>query len=112
MRASEFEVTRADVAAGLTVLTPVEELDLASVPRLEAAVEDALRSGSSRLVLDLGQLTFVDSSGLRFFLLLCRRARSEGWQLTLTRPSDPVRTLLEITDAASNLPLVEKWELS
>jgi anti-anti-sigma factor len=111
MTAREFEVRREDVASGVTVLTPSEELDLSSVPRLEAAISDALESGSEQLVLDLSQLTFLDSSGLRLFLILSRRARSEGWQLTLARPSEPVETLFEITGAGPNLPLVREWEL-
>lgn len=111
MRAPEFEVASEAVAPEVTVLTPAEELDLASVPHLEAAVSEALRSGARHLVLDLSQLAFLDSSGLRLFLVLCERSRSEGWQLTLTRPSEPVRTLFEITGAAPSLPLVVEWEL-
>lgn len=111
MRATEFEVTREDVAAGVTVLTPFEELDLASAPRLETAIGEALRSGSRQLVLDLSRLTFVDSSGLRLFLVLCRRSRSEGWRLTLTRPSAPVSTLFEIAGAEPSLPLVREWKV-
>lgn len=110
MRAPEFDVIREDVTAGVSVLTPVDELDLGSVPRLEAAVSEALQAGSGHLVLDLSRLTFVDSSGLRLFLVLCRRAQSEGWQLTLTRPSEPVSTLFEITGAGPSLPLVADWE--
>lgn len=112
MTTDEFEVRSEDAAAGVTVLTPTSELDLASVPRLEAAIGDALESGSNHLVLDLGRLTFVDSTGLRLFLVLYRRARSEGWQLTLARPSEPVRTLLEMTGAGSSLPLAREWEIS
>jgi anti-anti-sigma factor len=107
---AEFEVVRHEAAPGVVVLAPAEELDLGSVPRLEAAVSEALRSGTDHLVLDLAQLTFVDSSGLRMFLALCQRAKAENWQLTLTRPSAPVRTLFEITGAGADLPLVDDWE--
>jgi anti-anti-sigma factor len=110
MKKAEFEVVSEEVAPGVVVLAPAEELDLASVPRLEAAVSEALRSGTGHLVLDLGHLTFVDSSGLRMFLALCQRAKVEDWQLTLTRPAAPVRTLFEITGAGPSLPLVDDWE--
>lgn len=111
MTEAAFEVVSEEIAAGVVVLAPAEELDLATVPRLEAAVSEALGSGTGHLVLDLAQLTFVDSSGLRMFLALCQRARAENWQLTLTRPSGPVRTLFEITGAGPSLPLVDDWEL-
>jgi anti-sigma B factor antagonist len=110
MKETEFEVVSDEAAPGVVVLTPAEELDLASVPRLDAAVSEALRPGTGHLVLDLGRLTFVDSSGLRMFLALCQRAKAENWQLTLTRPSAPVRALFEITGAGPSLPLVDDWE--
>lgn len=110
MKEAGFEVVSHEAASGAVVLAPAEELDLASVPQLEAAVSDALRSGTDHLVLDLGRLTFVDSSGLRMFLALWQRAKAENWQLTLTRPSASVRTLFEITGAGPSLPLVDDWE--
>lgn len=110
MKKVEFEVPGEEVAPGVIVLAPAEELDLASVPQLEAAVSETLRSGTVHLVLDLGRLTFVDSSGLRLFLALSQRAKAEDWQLTLTRPSAPVRTLFEITGAGPSLPFVDDWE--
>jgi anti-anti-sigma factor len=112
MKEAELEVISEEVAPGVVVLSPAEELDLASVPQLEASVSEALRSGTRHLVLDLSRLTFVDSSGLRMFLVLCQRAKAEDWRLTLTRPSAPVRALFEMTGAGSSLPLVEDWESS
>jgi anti-anti-sigma factor len=110
MKKAGFEVLSEKVAPGVVVLVPAEELDLASVPPLEAAVSEALRSGTDHLVLDLGQLTFVDSSGLRLFLALCQQAKVEEWQLTLARPTAPVRTLLAITGTGPSLPLVDDWK--
>lgn len=109
MRPAEFKVKREQEAAGTCRLTPVGELDIASVPRLEEAVTDALSAGTRHLVLDLAELSFVDSSGLRAFLVFHDRARSEQWTLTLARPSEQVRTIFEITDAAETLPVDEGW---
>jgi anti-sigma B factor antagonist len=44
------------------------ELDLASAPALEAAIARLCRDGASEIVLDLSQLTFIDSTGVRTIL--------------------------------------------
>jgi anti-sigma B factor antagonist len=84
------------------------ELDIASVPQAEHAVERALAERPERLHVDLRPLTFVDSSGLRLFILLADRAREQGWQLELTPPAEPAMTVFRLTGAVENLPFVEE----
>jgi anti-anti-sigma factor len=83
------------------------ELDLASVPLLERETSAALEQPLQRLVIDLGELAFVDSSGLRFFVALNDRATREGWSLELVRPAAPALTVFQISGAEENLPFVE-----
>ena len=44
------------------------------------------RQGARTLVVDLSRLGFIDSSGLRLFIVLHQRAGAEGWRLSLIRP--------------------------
>ena len=58
----------------LAVVTPAGELDMATAPQLD----QALRKAEQRydvLVLDLGRLTFIDSSGIRTIFRTAQRAR-------------------------------------
>ena len=89
-------------------LTLSGELDLATVPRAEQAVESALADGVSELTLDLSGLSFVDSSGLRLFIVLTQRAAAEGWQLTLTRPQQRAMTVFVVSGVAESLPFAEE----
>ena len=89
-------------------LTLVGELDIATVPRLEQALEEALARRPAELVLDLRPLGFLDSSGLRQFIVLADRAREEGWTLLLVRPAKPVLSIFQITRAEENLPFVDE----
>jgi anti-anti-sigma factor len=59
----------------VTVATVAGELDLATVPQLEQALEGPLRD-AGRLVVDLSECSFIDSSGLR--ALVGARAASEA----------------------------------
>ena len=77
------------------VVRPIGDLDIATVARVEQAAASAGRD-SSRLVLDLGEVGFADTSGLRLFVALDRRARAEGFELTLRRCSGALRRIMDI----------------
>jgi anti-sigma B factor antagonist len=88
-------------------LTLSGELDLATVPRVQEAVDELLARGVGHLVVDLGGLGFVDSSGLRLFIVLDRRAAVEGWTLGLIRPHNAAMGVFEVSGAEENLPFIE-----
>jgi anti-anti-sigma factor len=84
---------------GTVTLTLRGELDLASARQLEdslAAVEDR---SLSVLVIDLGELAFIDSSGLRVLLQADARAREEGYEFLLVPGQEPVQRVFEMTGA-------------
>lgn len=84
------------------------ELDIATVPRLEEAVEATLEERPEQLVIDLRPLAFLDSSGLRELIVLADRAEREEWELLLVRPLPPALTIFQITRAEENLPFVDE----
>ena len=84
------------------------ELDIATVPQAERAIEDAFAAGGGQLIVDLRELAFIDSSGLRLFILVAERARAQDWQLTIVRPPEPVRTVFRLTGADGNLPFADE----
>ena len=81
-----------------TTITLVGELDPATAPQLDAAVDQVLqREGLERVVLDLAGLTFLDSSGLRVFVTAREALSTRGAELVLSRPSANTQRLLDIT---------------
>jgi anti-sigma B factor antagonist len=85
--------------SGEVVLALSGDLDPLSGPSLAAHVEEAAASGivEGRVVLDLEQLAFIDSSGLRTLVEVHTSLQRRGARLVLRRPSRPVLRLLEIT---------------
>ena len=83
------------------------ELDLATVPRVQQAVDATLAEGARTLVVDLSGLGFIDSSGLRLFIVLHQRAGAEGWRLSLIRPQKQAMTVFEVSGLEENLPFSE-----
>jgi anti-sigma B factor antagonist len=101
----EFRIETKVVSPGVRRVIPVGELDLATAPRLETELERAVSAGATRVVVDLSQVGFLDSTALRMFLALSERADAEGWVLTLAAPSQSVRAILDITGSSGSLPL-------
>lgn len=83
------------------------ELDIATVPRVEEAIEATLTDQLQTLTIDLSGLGFVDSSGLRLFIVLDQRAAEQGWELRLLRPDAHVLTVFQVSGVEENLPFIE-----
>ncbi|MFI5040609.1 MAG: STAS domain-containing protein [Acidimicrobiales bacterium] len=80
-----------------TVIGLAGELDLATAPELWAAIDEAIAAGRTHLVLDLRDLSFVDSTGLGVFVRAGKDLRAADGGLALRSPGERVAKLLEIT---------------
>lgn len=72
------------------------ELDVAEVPRLERALDGAVADSAGAFVVDLCQLEFLDSSGIRVLLRARALLGREDRTLVLVCPPGPVRRALEL----------------
>jgi anti-anti-sigma factor len=83
---------------GSTALVEISgELDLYASPRLTAAVEDVLASNPSLVEIDASGLTFADSAGLRALLVSRKDAEAAGVELRVSKVSEPLDRVLEMT---------------
>lgn len=108
VRPTEFKVERSSISHEACRLSIAGELDLATAPTLEDAVNKALLDGATTIEIDLANLSFIDSTGLRLFLQLNERAAPDGWSLLMVKPSEPVRAILRITGCGDELPIGEE----
>lgn len=80
-----------------TVIELAGELDLESAPELERQLREVERAGPGRVLIDLGDLEFMDSTGVAVIIRAGRAARENGHRLSL-RPGPPqVQRLFELT---------------
>ena len=83
------------------------ELDLVGAPLLQAEVENPEINGSTMVILDLQDLRFIDSAGLRVILAAHERSQRLGQAFALTRGSQQVQRLLSIAGVSEHLRIVE-----
>jgi anti-anti-sigma factor len=79
------------------------ELDLATVPELEAALSD-LVAVASEIVIDLDGVSFMDSQGLRCVLNRKKECESRGVAFSLAAVKPQARRVLEIAGVLDSLP--------
>lgn len=80
------------------------EVDMANSDEIAATTHDPAAGGVLRaIVVDLGMVSFMDSSGIRVLMLEQVHAREHGVDFRIANPSAPVRRVLEITGVLPTL---------
>jgi anti-anti-sigma factor len=92
--------------ADVYVVAPYGELDLASTPDLQRELERAERTDAAEIVLDLGGLSFIDSSGIRLVLQADARSRADGDRLRILPGRDPVHHVFVLCGLVDRLPFI------
>jgi anti-anti-sigma factor len=95
--------------ASTLVVAPRGEIDLATVGLVRQAVEREQQPGED-LVLDLREVGFLDTSGLRYVLELNELASRDGFALQVVRGPRPVQRVFEVAGVEQRLPFVDDSE--
>ncbi len=72
-------------------------LDADTVSAFKKVAYDLVGAGSTRIVIDCANLTFIDSMGLGVLISLLRRVRQRNGDVKVASLSDEVKTIFEIT---------------
>jgi anti-sigma B factor antagonist len=96
------EVVRRDGAIHLVL---EGELDVAGLPRLEAALPEP--AAGELLVVDLRELQFMDSSGIHVLMGLDVASREQGWSLVVVRGPRDVQRVLELCHVPDRVRMVD-----
>lgn len=96
--------------SGRTVLALSGRMDAENAPQLQEECDELIAQGHTRLVIDLGGLTYVSSMGLRIFLAVAKTLQSEGGTLQLCRLKGLVRQIFEITGLTQSFSVHETLE--
>ena len=88
-------------------VVPRGELDIFTAPQLEQVIREATSEPVSELVLDLRELTFMDSTGLRTLAQANQRTQQAGTTLSIWRGPHQIERVLEISGLGPLLPLAD-----
>jgi anti-sigma B factor antagonist len=117
MRITTLTKSRAEQIAGLAGLSMVSrrvgdvhvlsldgELDLATSPSIERELRRIEATEAGMILVDLADVTFIDSTGIRLLAAAAGRLRRDG-RLVINRPGPSVLRVLRMAGVADLLPL-------
>lgn len=79
------------------VITPAGILDSTKAEEFRQLVDQMLADGVEIVLIDLKDITFIDSSGLGTLVVLLKKVRSLNRKLYICSINDQVRMLFELT---------------
>jgi anti-sigma B factor antagonist len=88
---------------GYELLSVEGELDIATAPRMIAALNEALADMEHPLVVDLSEVVFMDSTGLALLMNARRRVVRRGQGFAIVCPVGPISRVFEIADMVESL---------
>lgn len=83
---------------GIGVVRPRGRLNMSSARRLKEVLDELVAAGTTRIVVDMDETTFLDSSGLGALIAGLKAARQAGGDLRIARPTEAVRTVFGLTN--------------
>ena len=88
---------------GYELLAVEGELDIATAPRMIAALSEAFANLERPLVVDLSSVDFMDSTGLALLINAYRRVKRRGQGFAIVCPGGPISRVFEIADMVDSL---------
>ena len=105
-----MQLTVEEPIDGQAIFRPSGRIDLSSSPEVKQRFADAVAQGRPHLIVDLGDVSFIDSSGLGALISGLKAARAAGGYLRIVRPNDQARMILELTTLHRVLPPYDSIE--
>lgn len=92
---------------GLALLAMSGEMDMSNAHELPATLAPLLRQQAQRVIVDLSQMSFIDSTGIRAVVTVTNGARESGGEVVLAAPSENVARTFEIVKLRDFVPIVD-----
>lgn len=86
------------------------EIDLATVPELETAIDSVFSSNSHPLVVDLTESSFMDSTGLKTLVMANRKFDEDGRLFAIAVSGGPVSRLIDLSGVETSIRIVESTD--
>lgn len=97
MSVLEFSVNSAEFGGDAFIVTAAGEADMYSAPTLEQALQGVLGLGGTTVVLDLAEVSFIDSTVLSVLLRYHARLERLGGRLVVVSEDRRILRTFEIT---------------
>ena len=81
---------------GIRIIQPQGRVDSEGALDLELSLQEGYKAGSYRVILDLSQVSYINSAGLRVLAAMLTQNQDNGGDLLLASPTPKIRRILHI----------------
>lgn len=95
---------------GITCLRAEGRLDAGAAPVFEKALLSAIKEDSSKIIVNLSELAYISSAGLRTLLVGAKEIKSKGGKMILACANEGVKKVFDISGFSSIFDLQDSIE--
>ncbi len=103
----DFSLSSQPAGDGLHVLSVGGEIDLFTAPEIKRAAVEAMEHGATRIVVDLSETRFLDSTALGVLVGIAKRLRARDGELVIVNNDPITASTFSITRVDDVLPVVD-----
>lgn len=93
-----MEIDKSEIGERVGLLRLSGRLNMVAAPRLKEAIDAVVEGGAPRVVVDLTEVSFMDSSGLGALIAGLKKTRQASGDLRIAGPNEQVLTVLRLTN--------------
>ena len=105
-----MELQYSELENNIRLIKLVGRLDIVGVGAIETRFAGYCAGENPRILVDLSQVEFLASIGIRLLVLNARSITSRGGRMVLLGPIPEVRTVLEVTGIPAIIPIYDGLE--
>jgi anti-anti-sigma factor len=105
-----MELRYSDLENDIRLIKLVGELDIVGVGAIETKFAGYCAGENARVLVDLSEVSFLASIGIRLLTLNAKSVASRGGRMVLLQPTPEVRSVLEITGIPAIIPIYDGLE--
>lgn len=105
-----MELRYSELDNNIRLIKLIGKLDIGGVGRIENQFYAHCAGENPRVLVDLSDLEFLSSIGIRLLILNAKSVSSRGGRMVLLGPSPEVRSILEVTGITMIIPIYDGLE--
>jgi anti-anti-sigma factor len=105
-----MELRYSELENDIRLLKLVGDLDIQGVEAIETKFAGYCAGENPRVLVDLSEVEFLASIGIRLLTLNAKAVASRGGRMVLLHPTPDVRSVLEVTGIPAIIPIYDGLE--
>ncbi len=102
-----MDITDGGKKGNAKIISVRGRMDAVSAPDFEKRLGDWMDEGETHFVVDLGELDYISSAGLRSFLVAAKKLKAKDGQILLAALQETVKEVFEISGFSSIIPIYD-----